>query len=346
MNYDEIRNKKYLTQLNELMDSLPEICISFFKNIEGRTSVRTRIGYANDLRLFFYYLTVELKCDTPISYHTLNTLKYTDIDDYMKWLIEYNIDGKIYTNGSASRARKLSSLSSFFNFCFDTELITSNPTHKAGKIKVPLKEIVILSQEEKTMLLDTVKNGTGLKVSQLPYFHKDKIRDYTIIAFLLETGVRISELTSIDIDDINFTAHKIKIIRKGGNEYSIYISDKTEAALKEYITLYRKTYLSESSKEKALFITRRGKRMAVRSIQDMLKKYVKSAALSLKISPHKLRATFGTDFYDITGDIYLTSDYLGHSSVVTAQKHYARLSEQRRYDHRNVIDMVNESTIP
>lgn len=337
MKYNEQRDKAYLEKLNKLIDDLPNICRKFFIGIENRTSVRTRIAYAYDLKLFFYYfIVVNKKLTTPISYDDIDAITSVDIEEYFHWLSGYEINDVYYANNESAKARKMCSLSTFYKYYLKKGYIKNNPMFAIDKIKRHEKEIIRLNSDEKQVLLDTVTNGSGLSKKQMEAFKQNKIRDYAMIAFFLETGMRVSELTGIDIDDIDFIEHKVRIIRKGGNYAPIYISDKAEEIIKEYITLYRSVYVPDDSEEKALFVTRKGTRMAIRTVEVMLKKYTTTALLQ-NITPHKLRSTYGTDLYNKTGDIYVVAETLGHKDVNTTKKHYASVSEARKKSVRNAL---------
>ena len=340
MNYNEKREQRYMVKLNELMDALPNICRTFFIGIENRTSVRTRIAYAYDLKLFFYYLIVKLNKSHPITYETLDGLSSTDIEEYLHWLSGYEIDGVYYANDESAKSRKLSSLKTFYKYNLKKGNITTNPLFAVENIKIHEKEIIRLNPDEKDCLVETVITGNGLTKKQKESFEKNKIRDYAILITFLETGMRISELTGIDIDDIEFNQHKINIIRKGGNYAAIYISDRNEEILKEYIELYRSPNVLDD--EKALFITLAGRRMSVRAIEAMIKKYARTTALP-KITPHKLRATYGTDLYNITGDISLVAENLGHKSINTTKNRYAGVSDTRKRLSRNILEDADKN---
>lgn len=334
MNYNDEKIKNYTEKLNKLIATLPPLCRTFFIGIENRTSVRTRIAYAYDLKLFFHYLTkVSMFCE-EIDYPVFDALSATDIEEYLHWLSGYEIDGVYYSNNENAKARKLSSLKSFYKYNLKKGYVKTSPMFAVENIKIHDKEILKLDTDEKRNLMDVVSTGSGLTKKQMESFDKNRLRNYAIIETFLETGMRISELNGIDIDDIDFRDHKINIIRKGGNYAAIYMSDKNEETIKDYIELYRKVYARDD--EKALFITSSGRRMAVRSIEAMIKKFATCAALP-QITPHKLRSTYGTDLYNATGDISLVAENLGHKSVNTTRSRYSGVSDDRKKQHRNIL---------
>jgi site-specific recombinase XerD len=156
-----------------------------------------------------------------------------------------------------------------------------------------------------------------------------RYRDYAILTLLLRTGIRVSECVGLDLSDINFKEMSMCVVRKGHKEHILYFDDVVEDALMDYIQFERPKYI-ESDKEKALFLSNRKKRLAVRSIQEMVDKYAKVAVSNKKISPHKMRSTYGTALYNKTGDIRLVADVLGHSDINTTAKHYAASEDAHR----------------
>ena len=133
----------------------------------------------------------------------------------------------------------------------------------------------------------------------------------------------------IDIDDVDFEINGVKIVRKGGNEMVVYFGDEVESALKNYIE-ERKKIEPKSGSENALFLSMQNKRIGVRSVENLVKKYAQKVNVLKKITPHKLRSTYGTTLYNETGDIYLVADVLGHKDVNTTRKHYAQMQDENR----------------
>lgn len=130
----------------------------------------------------------------------------------------------------------------------------------------------------------------------------------------------------------------IKILRKGGKETTVYFGDEVEELLTQYME-YRKSILAAPGHEDALFLSMQKKRLGVRSVEKMVKKYALSVETLKKITPHKLRSTYGTNLYKETGDIYLVADVLGHTDVNTTKRHYAAIEEDRRKSARNKIKL-------
>ena len=158
------------------------------------------------------------------------------------------------------------------------------------------------------------------------------------MTLLLGTGIRVSECVGLNLNDLDFGTGSMRIHRKGGKEVILYFGSEVEFALKDYLE-EREQILPEQGHEEALFLSMQRKRLAVRSVENLVKKYARVVTPLKKITPHKLRSTYGTSLYRETGDIYLVADVLGHSDVNTTKKHYAALEDERRRSARNMVQL-------
>lgn len=334
-------------KLREMLKSLPYFCMMFFRGIEPTTSSRTRIAYAYDLGIFFNYIkdnnpsykNVEIK-DFKID--ILDQITVNDIEEYLDYLKVYSKDDNEHTNKEKGVKRKLASLKSFYNYYFRNQLINDNP---AAKVKIPKlheSEIIRLDVDEVASLLDEVEAGEKLTKSQKKFHDKTKNRDVALLTLLLGTGMRVSECVGIDINDIDFKHSGIKIRRKGGYESIVYFGDEVEEALLRYLE-ERKKIETQQGHEEALFLSIQNRRISVRSVENLVKKYAGLVTSLKHITPHKLRSTYGTNLYKETGDIYLVADVLGHKDVNTTRKHYAAIEDERRYRARNVVKLREDN---
>lgn len=342
-NYHDEQNNKNTLLMREVIDTLPSFCKQFFRGIQEYTSSRTRLAYAYDLRVFFEFLhTQNSFCsrmkieDFPLS--LLDQITREDIEEYMEYISYYIKDGKEYTNNERGKKRKLSALKSFYNYYFCSELIKTNPAALVPLPKQHDKEIVKLDADEVAVLLDQVEDGSKLTKSQLKYHEKNKIRDVALLTLLLGTGIRVSECVGLDINDVDFKNNGIKIRRKGGYETVVYFGDEVAAALYDYLEK-RNHMIPLTGHENALFLSLQNRRLTVRSVENLVKKYAATVTGLKKITPHKLRSTYGTSLYQETGDIYLVADVLGHKDVNTTRKHYAALEDNRRRQAAKAVQL-------
>ncbi len=342
--YKEQTDLSNITKLRNVLKELPRFLGTYFRSMESTKSTRTRLSYAYDLSVFFNFLQQSnpaiaekpLK-DLPMS--TLDEITSMDIEEYLSFLQTYEKDGVARVNKDHGILRKLAALRSMYNYFFKKELIQTNPPAHVDIPKLHTKTIVRLDPDEVAMMLDMVESGEKLTPAQLRNHKKTKLRDVAIITLLLGTGIRVSECVGLNITDVDFKNNKIKIIRKGGNEDIVYFGDEVAAALSDYMELDRDLKQPAPGHEDALFISLKNQRLTVRSVERLVKKYSSNVTTLKKITPHKLRSTYGTNLYRETGDIYLVADVLGHKDVNTTKKHYAAIQEDRKRSAANVVKL-------
>ena len=342
--YYEQKDIENIKKLREMMTTLPPFCTEFFRGIEPRTSTRTRIAYAYDLSVFFDFLKKENpvfskmeRMDLTLDY--LDQISVTDLEEYMEYLkYRFNEHNQEIINKERGIMRKISSLKSFYNYFFRTEKLKTNPAALVQLPKLHEKEIIRLDIDEVALLLDAVEQGDGLTDKQKAFHNRTKLRDLALLTLLLGTGIRVSECVGLDLNDIDFKNGGIHIHRKGGKEVTVYFGTEVETALQDYLD-ERNSIIPEEGSENALFLSLQKKRMNVRSVENLVKKYARIVTPLKKITPHKLRSTYGTNLYRETGDIYLVADGLGHSDVNTTKKHYAALEDERRRSARNAVKL-------
>ena len=266
-----------------------------------------------------------------------------DIEEYLNWLKYYIKDDIEHTNNERGISRKLACLKSFYHFFFRTERISTNPAELVKMPKLHEKNIIRLDIDEVALLLDYVENcGKELTGQKKVYYEKTKTRDLAILTLLLGTGIRVSECVGLDINDIDFKNNGIKVTRKGGSEMVIYFGEEVRNALENYLETTRASATPLPDHENALFLSTQRKRMGVQAIENMVKKYAKQVTPNKKITPHKLRSTYGTSLYKETGDIYLVADVLGHKDVNTTKKHYAAIDDMRRRQAASAVKLREE----
>ncbi len=333
-NYHDMVNKQNIEKMRAVLAELPKFCKQYFRGIEHTTSTRTRLGYALDLRIFFEFIQQNNLAmrKTPITDYPLSLLDQLtkeDIEEYLEYLELYYKDDKEYRNDERGKSRKLASLRSFYHYFYTSELIEKDVASLVPMPKLHEKEIIRLDPGEVATLLDLVENGENLTEAEKRYHRVTKVRDLALLTLLLGTGIRVSECVGLDINDVDFRNGGIKIRRKGGNEAVIYFGREVEDALLDYMD-ERKHKIPATGHEDALFLSMQNKRLSVRSVEKLVKKYASKVTSLKKITPHKLRSTYGTTLYRETGDIYLVADVLGHRSVDTTRKHYAAMEEENR----------------
>ena len=344
LSYHEQEDIENTKRIRGILKELPSFCTDFFRGIEPRTSARTRLAYAYDLKTFFDFLkqanpelkTKELR-DFPLS--ILDEIKLMDLEEYMEYLKCYSTEKREdLMNTERGIMRKVSTVKSFYNYFYRTERIQNNPASLLQLPKIHEKEIIRLDVDEVARFLDEVEDGECLTEKQKAYHAKTKLRDLAMMTLLLGTGLRVSECVGLNINDVDFRNGGLRIHRKGGKEVIVYFGAEVEYALQDYLS-EREHIVPEEGSEEALFLSMQRKRINVRSVEKMVKKYAQLVTPLKKITPHKLRSTYGTNLYRETGDIYLVADVLGHSDVNTTKKHYAALEDERRRSARNKVQL-------
>ena len=327
--YRKEQARAYGQKLDAICQNLPSYMVSYLNAKASNCRISTRIEYASDLALFLEFVRERnpLAKDTEardIPLELLEQMTFEDINEFQAYLDHgTRDDGHAYANREAAKARRMSSLRSFFKYECSHNYISHDPTVGAEKIRLRKdKMIERLGTDEVYKLLDVVENSKLSSSKQKTFCEKNKLRDTAILTLLLNTGIRVSELVGLDVRDIDFDEMAIYVVRKGGKTDRVFFNDAVKAALTNYLESERPAFVS-SPNEKALFLSGRRQRMQVRSIQKMLEKYGREALpMRHSVSPHKMRKTYGTALYDQTGDIKLVADVLGHESVDTTARHY------------------------
>ena len=341
-NHMELGNTlKNENTLDNLLGELPDFCRDFFIGTSTINTQRTQIRYAYNLKLFFTYLKEELDIK-EITLDVMNNLVPKDIENYLFYTTSYtDNEGNIRQNQAITKSNKLSSLRSLYKYLYTHNMVQTNPALLVNTTKVRKKEIVTLSPDEITKIMDKINSGQGLSKKQLKFADKTRYRDIAIFTLLLTTGIRVSELVNINLSDISFESCEIRIIRKGLKEQIIYMSDEAEKALRDYLDFERANLVGTQYNLDALFISLKHQRISVRAVENLVAKFTSSDVTVKHITPHKLRSTFGSTLYNETSDIYLTAAVLGHENINTTSKYYSRMDKQKIRSARNIVK-INE----
>ncbi len=225
----------------------------------------------------------------------------------------------------SSLARKLAALRSFFQFGVSRGWISTNPARIVATPRQERRVPSFLSEEEMAGFLETPRTDRPLD-----------LRDRALLELLYATGIRVSELVGIDEEDVNIQERLIRVKGKGKKERLIPFGRVAEERLKAYLKA-RPLLLRKRVGEKALFLNYQGKRLTARSVQMMVDKYIRLAALKKKISPHSLRHSFASHLLSRGADLRVIQELLGHESLATTQKYthldLARLMDIYRKSH-------------
>lgn len=340
--------QKAVDKLRELQLELPQLCTDYFRSISQITSALTRQAYAYDLRLFFRYLVRE-EADFADAEPRLMTREHMGrvtarhiegFQDYLQFYYPQDEAGKgrtidekpaVYVqNRELGIMRKLSSIRSFFDYLFRNEVIPANVAVLVSMPKRHSKPILYMEADEVQRMMEAVNSGEGFSRTRQAYLKNTQKRDIAILMMFLGTGIRVSELVGLDLDHVDLEKGAFLVTRKGGNQTILYFPASVADCLGAYL-VERRAVQALPGHEDALFLSLQRRRITQRAVENLVKKYaLLGAPLKKRLSPHKLRSTFGTNLYQETGDIYLVADTLGHADVNTTRKHYAAMSDAKR----------------
>ena len=341
--YKDEMDRTNMEKTKNVLNELPPYVNDYFVSRKFNTSTRTRLSYVYDLRIFFRYLLSYVDLPSApseladITIEDLISLKARDVEAYMDYL---QTDSE-NMNHKSGVARKYAALSSFFDYLYRNELMPENPCAKVLKVR-PDKDtrIIRLSPDESVKYLNAIEFGCeGFTPHQAKYLKNTAVRDLAIATLFLGTGIRVSEIVGINISDVSFDKCQISILGKGNKYRMVAIGDETIDALRKYMEERVKIIVTDKMSEDALFLSAQKRRMSVQAVENMISKYAEAIGLQVRITPHKLRKTYGTELYNETGDIYLVAKSLGHNNINTTKNHYVAQDEENLLAARNKVKL-------
>jgi len=303
--------------------------LSYLSNIKGKSD-NTINEYYYDLRTFFRFM----KCHRLLAeFDNFNLIDCTDVeidfikditlDDLYEYLMYANSE---LDNNANARARKVSSLKSFFNYMSSkAHLLDVNITKELDSPKIPAKLPVFLSLDESLQLLENIDG-------------EFKTRDYCIITLFLNCGMRLSELVGINISDIH--GDSLTVTGKGNKQRTVYLNSACQSAIRNYMEVRPKDNVKD---RRALFLSKQKTRISNNMVYRMIKKNIERAGLDPEMySPHKLRHTAATLMYKYGNvDVRALQEILGHEHLSTTQI-YTHIDEEqlREAVDRNPLSQV------
>lgn len=340
---DKAKQQKIL--LRSLIKQLPGPASDFIYSKEMTTQTSTLISYCYDLLTFFTFL----KDNNPackniaiedFSFDTLKMISAEDVIEFQRYL-ELNVDGDHpHENGKRAIARKMSPLRGMFHYHVLHKYLDEDPMQLVPLPRLKKdKNIIRMNNYEVRAILEAIENGNEqMSDRQRKYCQRTRCRDLAILTLMLNTGIRVSECNGLDLEDVDLKENSFNIVRKGGGGDVLYFGDDVHDVLSNYINTERASINPVEGHEKALFFSLQGKRMSVDAIENLVKKYAKMVVPNKKITPHKLRSTFGTALYRETGDIRLVADVLGHNNVNTTVNYYAAIEDEHKRRAAGAVD--------
>jgi integrase/recombinase XerC len=275
--------------------------LTYERNVSGNTVA----AYRDDLESFVGFL-----CDDYLTMGRdqldLRRVDHLAVRSYLAHLSRRKLS-------RASIARHLSALRTFFKYLVREGIVESNP---ARTVSTPKKEKhlpTVMQPADVALLLEQPDTSATLG-----------IRDAAWLELLYASGLRISELVGIDLDDLELRARLVKVHGKGSKERIVPFGSKAEAALRAYLAV--RGELARDVEEQAVFVNYRGERITTRSVRRLFDGYLRDASLRAGISPHTLRHSFATHLLTAGADLRGIQELLGHASLSTTQK-YTHLND-------------------
>lgn len=338
-------NRKF-SYLREYTDQLPDFVTEYLIEYYTGESINTQIGYAIDIRVFFNYLKSEVLTNVDdiknITIKDIDKLKVTDLIRFKSYLREYEqethtVTGKLikrtYRNSAYGINRKMSAVRGMFIYLYKTEQIKENITDKVDFAKLHQKIKKRLTSQETCDLLDVIYNGEKYYEGRLlTEYKKRKARDTAIFTTYLGTGIRVSELINLNIEDLDLDTNSFIVTRKGGDQQEIFMPQQVKETISEYLKGEEK--LRENIEKGPLFLSRNGKRFTTAGIEKLLKNYCRTVSITNpdKTRPHALRRTFACQLLEDGVDIKMVAELLGHKNIEVTHKYYAQYNAKARKD--------------
>jgi integrase/recombinase XerC len=272
--------------------------------LERRLSPNTATAYTTDLASLATFL--------HRAGHSLPSATYAVL---RRWLAHLRTRGY----ARSSMARKAASVRSFYTWASRRGLVPADPAAQLARPAVASRLPTVLKSAEADALASApAADAVGL-------------RDRAALELLYGCGVRVAELCSLDVDDVDLESQRIRVMGKGAKERVVPVGDPAAAAVGDYVELARAAMAPKDQPSSALFFNRRGKRLTPRDARSMVQRYVRRTLGDRRVSPHTLRHSFATHLLEGGADIRTVQDLLGHANLATTQR-YTHVSRRRLFD--------------
>jgi integrase/recombinase XerD len=261
--------------------------------IDRTLSENTIRSYEFDMQSFFNFLNKEKR--------EIKAVNKSDLQHYLAYLYDLGFR-------ATTVSRHLSTIRAFYDYLLIEGLIKASPCELLESPKLPKNLPVVLNLEEVTQLLDSCTDETA-----------NDIRNKAMIELLYASGMRVSELLDLNLEDLYLEMGFIRCMGKGAKERIVLIGDVAIKAIEDYLREARQTLLKAHKQTDALFLNRLGTRMSRQGFWKILKQQARTAGIIKEISPHKLRHSFATHLIENGADLRIVQELLGHADISTTQ---------------------------
>ncbi|WP_445491472.1 tyrosine recombinase XerS [Niallia sp. 03133] len=363
------QHEYYQKRLEELLKEMPFYVVQYVDDKLDIRSPLTLFNYVRDFKEFFEWLLSEqiVSCSTikEIPVEALGSLPLSDAQNYFKHIARKKYkasekDDEIKQISPKTVNRHKSSLRSLFNYLtIEAEIHAGEPYfHRNVMKKIPIKKVSetfnerakkitekIFIDDHDVEFLDYIEQHyeASLSPAELRYYKRDKERNFAILSLFLGSGMRVNELTSLRLKDLDVTSSEVSVIRKGGKKDTVSVTPSSLQDVVEYLQVRKEKYKAGDSENEFVFVKLyRGKTepLTNRAVEDIVYKYTKS--FDKRMSPHKLRHTYATNLAEQTGgDIPLIMNQLGHTQsdisllYINTTREKAKLAAEKLDKRRN-----------
>lgn len=297
----------------------PTILSDYYYSMTDNTAA-TKNAYIRYISDYFDFM---INNGCVISKDSFKNITLNEINQYVNHIRFSNVNGKLVENKESIRRARIAAVKSFYSYLLDCGIIDKNPCERVKLPKLSQDiNVVSMTEEEINHVKQNIINSKG----------KWANRDLLIFTLGCRTGLRVTALCEIDISDIDFKNKTISVIEKGNKKRELFLGNDTIKMIKEWIA-----ERGEIPGCDALFVSNRNTRITQRTVERMISKY--TADLDKHITPHKMRSTCGTLFYEKTGNVYLVANQLGHKNIANTMR-YTKISEQKKREAANLLDSL------
>lgn len=317
------KNEKIKKQIEERLSTLPPIFSEFYIDMQGDGKSYATIK--NYIEYVEHFMNNVIGENAPNDWYT--TIKPAAIKQYTISLSTRTIKGEVVKTSDDYQALRWSAINTFFRFLMVNEYIKQNPMLKTKRPKINTEHTVtFLTKEEIAEVMDSIeKNYTGNMLT----------RDKAIIGLALTTGIRVSALVQINIEDIDFDNNTIKVVEKRTKTKSLQFGDNTKLLLQDWINTRDQYYRDVETT--ALFLSQWRRRITTNGVRDLVAKYTKN--INKHITPHKLRATAATQAAAAGVNVQTIQDMYNHGSIQTTMRYVKALSAEKQ-KAINIMDNI------
>ena len=308
-------------QTLKMIEGMPSVLSDYYYSLIG--SGKSYVTARSYIRNVIQFIQFTFKAPYKEDFYT--DVNASHINKYIASTRTKTIGGKSQRTSDSHKTVNWSSLNSFFQFLVP-ERISSNPVANTARPKMKDNpNVTFLTTEEIAKFLGNVKDRANPRLIN---------RDLCLFKLGFATGLRISAIVQIDVEDIDLNNNQIRITEKGDRDIYVMIGENLKAQIISWLK-DREKYFSHVD-SRALFVSQESNRLSTRTVKDLIEKYV-IGATDKKVTPHVMRHSCATNLYEQTGDIYLCAKQLNHKNVSTTQR-YAELSKTKQKMAANILD--------